>query len=74
MAADIYLVAGLVIVLFAIPAALSAFFDGRAPRVSAIVLVIAGGLILFAMDRKPGGYTLRDIPHAVLRVTAQIIR
>ncbi len=74
MATDIFLVTGLLIAVFAIPAAVGAFVDGRAPRASAILLVLAGGLVLYAMDRKPGGYTLRDIPYAVLRVAAEIIR
>lgn len=74
MQTDIYLVTGLVLALFAVPSMLGAFFDGRAPRASAIVIMIAGGLVWLAIDRKPGGYTVEDIPRAFMRVVAEIIR
>ncbi|WP_415922068.1 hypothetical protein [Tateyamaria sp. SN6-1] len=68
-----FLVLGIVIAGFSIPSILSAITDGRAPRASAITILIAGGLILTAVQTKPGGYTLEDIPNAFVRVAALVI-
>jgi len=47
--------------------------DGRAPRASAITILIAGGLILLAIQTQPGGYTLQEIPDVFVRVIAPFI-
>lgn len=65
---DLFLVTGLVILGFTIPAIFSAFSEGRAPRAAAIMLLIGGGLAAIAMTQKPGGYTMEDIPKAFVRV------
>ncbi len=70
---DIFLVLGIVIAGFSIPSILSAIIDGRAPRASALTILIAGGLVLFAVQTKPGGYALGDIPDAFVRVVAQFV-
>lgn len=67
---DVFLVLGLVIAGFSIPSIMSAISDGRAPRASAVTILIAGGLVLLAMQTKPGGYTLNEIPDAFVRVAA----
>lgn len=71
---DIYLVVGIILGALSVPSMLSAFIDGRAPRSSAIVILIAGGLIWLAVDQKPGGYTLNDVPDVFVRVFAQLTR
>lgn len=71
---DLILVIGLVILGFTIPAIVSAFSDGRAPRVAAIMLLIGGGLVTIALTQKPNGYTLEDIPHAFTRVVGSVLR
>ena len=68
---DLMLVAGIVVVVFAIPAVISAISDGRAPRVAAIALLVGGGLVVVALGRHPGGYPLTEIPHAFARVIAK---
>lgn len=70
---DIYLVIGLVILGFTIPSLVSAFSESRAPRVGAVMLLIGGGLVAFAMSQKPGGYTLEDVPHAFVRVIGHFL-
>jgi len=70
---DMYLVLGILIAGFSIPSILSAVSDGRAPRASAITILIAGGLILLAMQTQPGGYTLQEIPDVFVRVIAPFI-
>ncbi|WP_299685738.1 hypothetical protein [uncultured Tateyamaria sp.] len=70
---DLFLVLGIVVAGFSIPSVLSAITDGRAPRASAVTILIAGGLVLYAMQTKQGGYALSDIPDAFVRVAAQIM-
>jgi hypothetical protein len=71
MDTDIALVLGLVIAALSIPSILSALADKRAPRASAITILIAGGLILFAVQGKPGGYQLSQMPDVVMTVVAR---
>ncbi|AML51288.1 MULTISPECIES: hypothetical protein [Falsihalocynthiibacter] len=59
---DLFLVIGLLIGGFTIPPILGAIFDGRPPRTPAVLVVIAGGMIAFAVIQKPGGYVIQDIP------------
>ncbi|NNE52153.1 MAG: hypothetical protein HKN30_07095 [Sulfitobacter sp.] len=65
---DLALVLGLIVAAFSIPSILSAFSDSRAPRASAVTILIGGGLILYAMQSSPGGYTLAEIPDVFTRV------
>ncbi|MFL4469768.1 hypothetical protein ACERZ8_07775 [Tateyamaria armeniaca] len=73
MTPDMYLVLGILIAAFSIPSILSAVSDGRAPRASAITILIAGGLILLAIQTQPGGYTLQEIPDVFVRVIAPFV-
>ena len=73
MTTDLALVLGIVIAAFSIPSILSAFSDRRAPRASVITILIAGALVLYAIQTKPGGYTLEDVPNAFIRVVADYI-
>jgi hypothetical protein len=59
---DVSFIAGVMLAVFTLPAMISAFSDGRAPRVATIVMMAAGGLIVYALTHKPSGYTLQDIP------------
>lgn len=70
---DIILVAGLILAVLSVPSILSAYADNFSPRTGTVILVIAGGLIVYAMQSHPEGYTLEDIPNAVIRVAAKII-
>ena len=73
MTPDMYLVLGIVIAGLSVPSILSAVSDGGAPRASAITILIAGGLILLAIQTQPGGYTLQEIPDVFVRVIAPFI-
>jgi len=70
---DVALVIGLVLAVFSIAAMVSSFSNGQAPRASAITILIAGGLVLLAIQSKPGGYRLQDIPEAFARVVSLVI-
>jgi hypothetical protein len=73
MDADLALVIGLILAVFSVPAILSAFSDGRAPRVAALALIGGGALIVWALWSKPGGYAIEEIPDAFIRVVARVI-
>ena len=68
---DLTLVVGLVIACFSVPAMVSAYSDGRSPRAPALVLLIGGGLVIYALTARPGGYRLDEIPEVFIGVVAR---
>ena len=70
---DLYLVIGLVIAVFSVPAVVSALSDNRTPRAAAIVLIISGGLVAWAAASKSAGYTLDQIPNVIINVVARYL-
>lgn len=70
---DLMLVVGLVIGAFSIPSIMGAIADGRVPRAAAILVMIAGGLIVLAIQGKPGGYNVAEIPDIFVRVVGRYI-
>jgi hypothetical protein len=73
MDADLYLVLGVFMAILAVPSLLSAYSEGRAPRVGAIFALAAGVLIVTALNNKPGGYEIQDIPQTVFRVIGRYL-
>jgi hypothetical protein len=71
MDTDLALIIGLVLGALSVPSILSAFSDKRAPRASALTILIAGGLILYAMQMKPGGYQISDVPDVFVSIVAK---
>ena len=65
---DLALALGLIVGGFSIPSMLSAVTDGRAPRASALTILIATGLVYYALSVKPGGYTLSQVPDVFFAV------
>ena len=74
MDSDLFLVVGLVLGGFAIPSIIGAFSESRPPRVAAILLMIASGLIVLAVMNKPSGYTLNEVPDVFVKVIARVFR
>ncbi|MGB7240974.1 MAG: hypothetical protein WBC93_02665 [Sulfitobacter sp.] len=74
MDGDLAIILGLVLAGLSLPSILSAVSDRRAPRASAVTILIAGGLILYAMQSKPGGYGLTELPEVFFRVVGQLTR
>jgi len=70
---ELALVLGVVFALLSIPSILSALTDGRSPRASALTILIAGGLIVYAIQTHPGGYGIGDVPHAFVSVVARFM-
>ncbi|MEI4262720.1 hypothetical protein [Roseovarius sp. D0-M9] len=73
MSSDQILVIGLVLGVFSIPAIVSALSDRRTPRVAALVLIAAGCLVVWAISKKPTGYSITDVPKAFVRVVGQLL-
>lgn len=73
MDADLALVLGLIFAAFSIPSIISALGDGRSPRASMVTILIAGGLILYALTTKPGGYSWAGVPEAFVHVVARLL-
>ncbi len=70
---ELALVIGLVVGGFSVPAVVSAFSDGRAPRAAAVALMVGGGLVIWAFSQKSGGYALEDIPKAFISVAGRYL-
>jgi hypothetical protein len=70
---DLLIVIGLVIGGFSIPSILGAIADGRVPRAAAIAVMVAGGLIVLAINENPDGYAINDIPDVFVNVVARYI-
>ncbi|WP_372611949.1 hypothetical protein [Aquicoccus sp.] len=70
---DLALTIGLIIGVFSVPAMVSALSDRRAPRIAAIVMVVAGGLVAYAVTQKPGGYRVDEIPDVIVKVIARLL-
>lgn len=71
--ADLIFVIGVVVGILAVPSLLSAFSESRTPRAAAILIMIAAGLIAVATLRKPGGYTISEVPDVFFGVLGQLV-
>ena len=68
---DLALVIGIVLLVFSVPSVMSAFSEGRAPRVAAFTIIAGGLLTVWAISHKPDGFDLMDIPRAFISVVAR---
>lgn len=73
MTHDLYLVVGVSILVLSIPSILNAILDGHAPRFAAIVVLIGGGLVFIAVNGKPGGYSIEQIPDVFVNVIGRFV-
>ena len=73
MDTDLVLSIGMVLAVVSLPSLLSAFSEARAPRLSAVSMTVAGGLIIWAFTAKVGGYSLGDLPYVLISVIARYI-
>ena len=70
---DLSLTIGVITAAFSVPSILSALSDRRAPRASAVTVLIGGCLILYAMQTNPGGYEVTEVPDVFVRVMERYI-
>lgn len=73
MDTDLMLVTGIILGVMSIPALLNAFTEGRAPRLAAIVVLIAGTLVAVAMTQPGGNYSFAELPQVFGRVFSRLI-
>lgn len=73
MDAELALVLGIALAVVSIPSIVSALVDGRAPRAGALVILIAGGLVLYGLSNHPSGIQLSELPETFVRVVGRII-
>jgi formate-dependent nitrite reductase membrane component NrfD len=70
---DLVLTLGVVLLVLAIPSFLAAWSQERAPRIGAIMLVAAIGLILAAVITRPSGYAFAEVPSVMIGVFSRLI-
>ncbi len=70
---DLALVMGIVLGVFTVPSLLSAMSDSRAPRASAFTILIAVGLIVYAIAKSPGGYSMAELPTVFVNVAGRYL-
>ena len=70
---DLAMVVGIVLAVLSIPSILSAVTDRRSPRASAITILIAAGLIVFALQKNPGRYSFGTLPDVFVSVAADLL-
>lgn len=74
MSAELVLVIGIVLAILSMPAMVSAIVHHRSPRRAAIVVMIAGGLVVVGAGMDADGFQFSDVPRAFAVVIASIIR
>lgn len=68
METDLALTVGILLLVFALPSLLSAWIENRAPRLGAVMIIGAGGLIVYALVTRPGGYSFNEVPGILVNV------
>lgn len=69
---DFVFILGLLMGALAFPTLLSAFSEGRAPRLAALLIVMSISMISFAALQRPTGYTLAEVPQVFERVVRSV--
>lgn len=65
---DLMLTVGIVLLVLSLPSLLSAWVESRAPRMGAIMVIAALGLIIGALLTNPGGYAFNKVPGVMIKV------
>ncbi len=73
MNTDVAIVVGFLLAGLALSSAVSASADRRRPRSAFVLALLSGTLITYAYIARPGGYSLKELPEAVVRVIAMIV-
>lgn len=71
MDTDLVLTIGIVLAALSVPALLSAWAESRAPRIGAVMAVVAIGMMTAAILTRPGGYALNEVPDVMLGVISR---
>lgn len=71
---DLFLTLGLCLAILTVPMYLSALADSRSPRLAIFCALIAAACLAFALNQRPGGYTLAEVPSVVIDVLASLVK
>ncbi len=74
MTFEITLIIGGILAVLSVVAVLSALIEGRRPRVASVVVVISGGLLVWAGIQAPPGFGIADVPLVFVTVVAAILK
>ncbi|MBR9652193.1 hypothetical protein [Thalassovita aquimarina] len=74
MNADLVLVLGIVVIVFSISSAVSAWSNHRPFNVSALTLAVGGALVVYACVLNDWQYRPGDVPAAFVNVIALLMR
>jgi hypothetical protein len=72
MDTDLVLTLGIVLMVLSVPSLLSAWVEGRAPRIGAIMIIAAFGMIVTALTVNPGGYEFNEVPGVMVGVVSRL--
>ena len=72
MDTDLILTVGIVFFVLSIPSLLAAWVETRAPRLGAVLMILAVGMILTALQTAPGGYSFNDVPGVMISVVSRL--
>jgi formate-dependent nitrite reductase membrane component NrfD len=67
---DLVLTIGIILLVLSIPSLLSAWVEGRAPRLGSVMTIAALGMIVYALVTRPGGYAFNEVPGVMVKVIA----
>lgn len=70
---DLIFVLGCIVTVFAIPAIVSAFSDGRTPRYPALIILIGIVMVGYSVNERPNAYTIETIPDVFAKVVGRYI-
>ena len=73
MDTDLALILGLLVTCLSLPSLASAISEGHAPRMATVLMLSGGGLILYALVSKPGGYAFDQLPDVFFGVIARFM-
>ena len=68
---DLFFVFGLALGVLSVPAIVSAFLDGRTPRLPAYLILIAALMVGYAIQQKPQSYGVDTIDDTLARVISR---
>ena len=74
MDTDLVLTLGIVLLVLSVPSLLSAWAESRAPRLGAIMAIVALGMIAAALLIRPGGYAFNDVPGVMIGVVSRLFQ
>lgn len=71
MDTDLVLTIGIVLAALSVPVLLAAWAESTAPRIGAVLVIAAIGMIATAVITRPGGYSLNEVPDVMLGVISR---